>query len=114
MSRNPNKHAETDPQKISSAAADQRDAQAEERARKTQLRLAEIKRDESGHVLTHVEPERALLAQLVLAEPSTRTLPTAPDGEDIDEADSLDELEGLCEAANAVVVGRVVQRRAKQ
>jgi GTP-binding protein HflX len=51
---------------------------------------------------------------LVLAEPSTRTLPTAPDGEDIDEADSLDELEGLCEAANAVVVGRVVQRRAKQ
>ena len=114
MSRNPDKKADNDPQKISSAAADQRDAQAEERARKTQARLAEIKRDESGHVLTHIEPERALLAQLVLGEASTRSLPAPPDGEISDEADSLNELAGLCEAANAVVVGRVVQRRAKQ
>lgn len=58
-----------------------------------------IIRDSDGLVSTTVNPERALLAQLVT------------DDSDDDDHSTLNELAGLCEAAGAVVVGEVTQNR---
>lgn len=60
-------------------------------------------RDARGYISTVVQPERALLAQLILER--------AP--EDSDEESSLHELGGLAEAAGAVVVGHITQKRAR-
>lgn len=76
-----------------------------------------ITRGESGLYSTLEQPERCLLAQLVLDRPQAPHLegkveaapPTAPE-EDID---SLEELAGLAEAAGAQVVGRVTQKRSR-
>jgi GTP-binding protein HflX len=65
-----------------------------------------FKRDADGMVSTTVRPERALLAQVILDAPRLPNNEIEPD-----EHSSLDELAGLCEAANAVVVGEVTQRR---
>jgi GTP-binding protein HflX len=63
-------------------------------------------RDARGLISTHVQPERAILAQLILAEkPSPEGAPPHTD-----EASSLEELAGLAEAANAQVVGSITQR----
>ncbi len=71
-------------------------------------------RDESGLISTHVEPERALLAQLLLDDDSsTRSQKNAAASSQEDDESSLEELAGLCEAANAVVVGNVSQKRDK-
>ncbi len=64
-------------------------------------------RDASGYISTRVEPERALLAQLILNEPPA----FEPFGNTTDHESQLDELAGLAEAAGAVVVERVTQRR---
>jgi GTP-binding protein HflX len=64
-------------------------------------------RDSSGYIPTHVEPERALLAHLIIDKPPA---PHMTDEGTTDEA-SLDELAGLAEAAGAVVVDKVTQRR---
>jgi len=71
-------------------------------------------RDESGLISTHIEPERALLAQLLMdEESSTRTSQNVSAESHVDDESSLEELAGLCEAANAVVVGNVSQKRDK-
>ena len=69
-----------------------------------------IRRDESGTFSTAVEPERALLAQLIESTTSTRSH-TAHDSHD--DASDLEELAGLCEAAGALVVGDISQKRGK-
>ncbi len=70
-------------------------------------------RDESGLISTQIEPERALLAQLLLDdESSTRSGKNASQVQE-DDASSLLELAGLCEAANAIVVGQISQKRDK-
>lgn len=60
-------------------------------------------RDESGLISTHIEPERAILVQLILQKP------TDPDA--TDELSSLQELAGLSEAAGVLVVGSTSQKR---
>jgi len=64
-------------------------------------------RDSSGLIPTQADAERALLAHLILDRPPAS--PSAEEGTS-DEA-SLDELAGLAEAAGAVVIERVTQRR---
>lgn len=68
-------------------------------------------RDAQGFISNRVEPERALLAQLILDRPSN--LASLLDGARNDEESDLEELAGLAEAAGALVVGSVSQRRAK-
>ena len=69
------------------------------------------KRDANGTFSTAVEPERALLSQLRLGPTSSTRSLGAHDAHS-DESD-LEELAGLCEAANAVVVGSISQKLAK-
>jgi len=68
-------------------------------------------RDAAGYIETRVEAERALLAQLILDEPAKTV--AAPEGSGEDYESRLDELAGLAEAAGAIVVGHVTQRRAR-
>lgn len=75
-------------------------------------------RDERGLIATAAAPERALLAQLVLDRPKNTKLAEQPDAtaildEEAEAVDSLEELAGLAEAAGAVVVGRVSQKRSQ-
>jgi GTP-binding protein HflX len=64
------------------------------------------KRDVLGLISTAAQTERALLAQLILAE---KPLPEGAPPH-TDDASSLDELAGLVEAAGAEVVGSVTQK----
>jgi GTP-binding protein HflX len=75
-------------------------------------------RDERGLIATAAAPERALLAQLVLDRPKNTKLEEQPDAtaildEEAEAVDSLEELAGLAEAAGAVVVGRISQKRSQ-
>lgn len=70
------------------------------------------KRDASGTFSTAVEPERALLSQLLDDSHTSSTRSHNAHDSHSDESD-LEELAGLCEAANAVVVGSISQKRAK-
>lgn len=90
----------------------------------TLVRDDHLVRDASGYISTAIQPERAVLAQLVLDTPRMSThvvhgVSVESNGigpsENIDEStdSSMDELAGLCEAANAIVVGRVSQKRDK-
>ena len=74
----------------------------------------EITRNEHGMISTAAPPERALLAQFVqTSAPTKPILGEGPiDEADIEAADSLEELEGLAEAAGAQVVEKVIQKRA--
>jgi len=65
--------------------------------------------DSEGFVTTHVAAERAVLAQLILDAPSISSQAVMTNSDE----SSLDELAGLCEAAGAVVVGRISQKRAR-
>lgn len=66
-------------------------------------------RDNEGYNTTRVEPERALLAGLVLDRPPSPMVPEAP----VDGVMEMDELAGLAHAAGAVVVAQVTQKRAR-
>jgi GTP-binding protein HflX len=72
---------------------------------KTQTGAAEEAaiRDKGGLIATRAQPERAILAQLVLQKP------TDPDA--TDEQSCLQELAGLAEAAGTVVAGSTSQKR---
>ena len=70
-------------------------------------------RDGSGLISTAIEPERALLAQLLLGDESSTRLNKNATATTSDNESDLAELAGLCEAANAIVVGNVSQKRDK-
>jgi GTP-binding protein HflX len=57
----------------------------------------------NGSLSTKTQPERAILARLIL---------DGPHHDDDEDESSLEELSGLAEAAGAVVVGQVTQKRA--
>jgi GTP-binding protein HflX len=74
-------------------------------------------RNERGLYSTDEIPERAVLARLIT---DTRTAPlpaglteAAPAADEGEDADALEELAGLAEAAGSLVVGRVTQRRSR-
>ncbi|HEX8235144.1 MAG TPA: GTPase HflX [Abditibacteriaceae bacterium] len=73
---------------------------------------SEPARDAAGYISTQVQPERVIISQLVLDGNKSSTRNTPFESEATEE-ESLDELAGLCEAANAVVVGSITQRRDK-
>jgi len=60
-------------------------------------------RDKDGYIYTTAEPERAILAQIILQRPSE----TDSTGDE----SSLEELAGLADAAGALVVGSTSQKR---
>jgi GTP-binding protein HflX len=72
----------------------------------------EYTRDADGFISTRINPERALLAHLTIDSPPRAEVPAAPE-EETEETASLEELAGLAEAAGAVVVGTVTQKRSR-
>ncbi len=71
-------------------------------------------RNERGLLSTAPPPERALLAQLILPAPSPKNALAdvyGDESENVDALDSLEELEGLAEAAGVQVVDKLSQKR---
>jgi GTP-binding protein HflX len=70
-------------------------------------------RDASGYISNEVQPERVIISHLMLDGHHASSTRTATVEADESEESSLGELTGLCEAANAIVVGAITQKRDK-
>ena len=73
----------------------------------------EITRQSNGLFSTAPPPERALLGQFISERPVVKNGVAEAHNAPKEEIDSLEELAGLAEAAGAVVVGEITQKRAQ-